>query len=38
MIHKKALNLYSVYNIMHRRFKTASIIRGYSGFAGGEGT
>ena len=22
---------------MHRRFKTASIIRGFSGFAGGEG-
>ena len=27
-----------VYDIIHRRFKTASIIRGFSGFAGGEGT
>ena len=29
---------FSVYNTIHRRFKTASIIRGYSGFAGGDGT
>ena len=27
---------FSVYNIIHRRFKTSSIIHGFSGFAGGE--
>ena len=35
------LYVYVIYNIIHRRFKTASIIggfSGFSGFAGGEGT
>ena len=29
---------FSVYNTIHRRFKTASINHGHLGFTGGEGT